>query len=271
LADARAPLIARLDADDRAMPQRLERQLHHLDAHADVALLGSWAQKIDERGTRRGQLRPATEPEMLSLALMQGNPFVHSTVMFRTELVRRLNGFRPAFRAAEDYDLWLRIVEAARLANLPEILIEYRWHSENVTNRNAIQQAFSVRLAQRSAQARRQTGHDPAVALTLPPDWRAPEADASFYAGDAALYRLLELADPDIDAREADFAPLAAHFGELSHAERSLAAQAMINHMRNAERANARQTRRLFLGLLRQRPGMVPKTAWSSLPAALLR
>ena len=271
LTDACALLIARLDADDRAMPQRLERQLHHLYAHPDVALLGSWAQEIDERGTRRGVLKPATEHEALARILMQSNPFVHSSVTFRTDAVRRLGGFRPAFRAGEDYDLWLRIAETARLANLPEPLVEYRWHGGNVTNRNAIRQAFSVRLARRSAQMRRETGRDPADGLSGPPDWCAPEADASFYARDAALYRLLELADPDIDAREADFAPLAARFGELSHAERSLAAQAMINHMRNADRANARQTRRLFLGLLRQRPGMVPKTAWSSLPAALLR
>ena len=76
-------------------------------------LLGSWAQKIDERGRGADLLKPATEPEQLSRALMQGNPFVHSSVMFRTEAVRRLNGFRPAFRAAEDYDLWLRIAENA--------------------------------------------------------------------------------------------------------------------------------------------------------------
>jgi glycosyltransferase involved in cell wall biosynthesis len=271
LADARAPLLARLDADDRARPQRLERQLRHLDAHPGIGLLGSWAQKIDERGTQRGQIKPATEPEQLSRALMQGNPFVHSSVIFRTETVRRLNGFRPAFHAAEDYDLWLRIAETAKLANLPEALIDYRWHSGNVTNRNTIRQAFSVRLAQRSAQARRRTGHDPADGLSGPPDWRAQSAEGSFYAGDAALYRLLELADPEVDAGEDDFAPLAARFAELNHAERALAAHAMINHMRRAERANARQTRRLFLGLLRQRPGMIPKAAWHLLPAALFR
>ena len=271
LAEARAPLLARLDADDRALPQRLDRQLRHLDAHPDIGLLGSWAQKIDERGARRGQLKPATQPDELSRALPQGNPFVHSSVMFRTELVRRLNGFRPAFRAAEDYDLWLRIAETAKLANLPEVLIEYRWHSSNVTNRNAIRQAFSVRLAQRSAQARRQSGHDPADGLNAPPDWRVQTADGSFFAGDAALYRLLELADPEIGPGDADFAPLAARFAELNHAERALAAHAMINHMRRAERASARQTRRLFFGLLRQRPGMIPKAAWRSLPAALFR
>jgi glycosyltransferase involved in cell wall biosynthesis len=274
LAEARSPLLARLDADDRALPERLDRQLRHLRAHPDIGLLGSWAQKIDDSGNRRGQLRPATEPEELARILARGNPFVHSSVMFRTELVRRLGGFRPAFRAAEDYDLWLRIAETAKLANLPETLVAHRWHSENVTNRNAIRQSFSVRLAQRSARARRDTGKDPADGLTSPPDWRAPATDASFYADDATLYRLLDLADPEFpgDADDdADFAPLATRFAELNHAERALAARAMINHMRRADRTRARQTRRLFFGLLRQRPGMIPRAAWRALPAALLR
>lgn len=271
LLEARAPLIARLDADDRALPRRLERQLRHLEAHGDTVLLGSWAQRIDESGAPDGELKPAAAPEELSAALTRGNPFIHSSVMFRADAVRRLGGFRAAFRAAEDYDLWLRLSETARLENLPEMLIEYRRHGGNVTSRSAIRQAFSVRLARRSAEMRRQTGRDPADALREPPDWRADAAAQSFYAADAALYRLLELADPDAVAGDADFTPLEARFGELDHAERALAAQAMINHMRKADRADARRTRRIFLRLLFKRPGMVPRAAWRSLPSALLR
>ena len=271
LAEARASLVARLDADDRALAERLERQASHLEQHPDIGLLGSWAYKIDERGARRGELQPATEPAKLSAILLERNPFVHSSVMFRTELARRLNGFRPAFRAAEDYDLWLRIAEVAAVANLPEPLIEYRWHSENVTHRNAIRQAFSVRLAQRAAQLRRQSGRDPADGLTAPPDWRA-DTTATFYAREAELYRLLEFADPQADASgELDFSLLAARFDELNHAERALAAHAMINHMRRAGRVQAHRTRRIFLRLLLQKPGMVPKAAWPLLPVALLR
>lgn len=271
IAEARGALLARLDADDRARPERLRRQSDHLAAHPEIALLGSWAQRIDEAGGARGMLRPATDPQELGRILMRGNPFVHSSVMLRADVVRRLGGFRPAFRAAEDYDLWLRIAEVATIANLPEPLIDYRWHSENVTHRNAIRQAFSVRLARRSALARRQSGSDPADALHEPPDWRAAAADTAFYAADAALYRLLELADPDTEAADADFTLLETRFDELDHAERALAAHAMINHMRRADPARARQTRRVFLKLLRRRPGMVPKAAWRLLPGALLR
>ena len=274
LAEVRAPLLARLDADDRALPERLDRQVRYLAGHPSVGLLGSWAHEIDEGGKWRGRLRPPTQPEELASVLMRGNPFVHSAVMFRTELARRLGGFRPAFRAAEDYDLWLRLAEVAQVANLPEPLVEYRWHGDNVSSRNAIRQAFSVRLAQRSARARRETGLDPADDLTAPPDWRLPEADASFYADDAALYRLLDLADPGGPAdtcSAADFSLLTAWLAELNSAERALAVQAMVRHMTYAERSRARQTRRTLFLLLRRWPLAIPRSAWRSLAAALLR
>lgn len=274
LAEIRSPLLARLDADDRARPERLERQVRHLAAHPEIGLLGSWAEKIDDDGSRCGRLQPATQHDELVRTMARTNPFVHSSVTFRAELARCVGGYRPAFQAAEDYELWLRLAEIAEVANLPEALVEYRWHSGNVTNRNAIRQAFSVRLAQRSARARRETGNDPADALQGPPDWRSPAAYASFYASDAALYRLIDLADPDLAvgvAADADFALLAERYHELSHAERALAAQAMINHMTRAERARARHTRRLFLRLLRRHPGMIPRAAWGALPRALLR
>jgi hypothetical protein len=267
-------LLARLDADDRALPERLDRQMRHLNAHPGIGLLGSWAQEIDAGGGRGGRLRPATEPAELDRVLMRANPFVHSSVMFRGELARRAGGFRAAFRAAEDYDLWLRLAEIAQLANLPENLVEYRVHGENVTSRNAIRQAFSARLARRSARARRETGSDPAGSLTEPPDWRSPAADASFYADDAMLYRLLDLADPNAPAdayAAADFALLAARFGELNHAERALAARAMINHMTGADPARARKTRGVFLRLLCRQPGMMQRPLWRLLPRALLR
>ena len=273
LAAARGSLLARLDADDRAAPTRLQRQVQYLASHSDVGLLGSWAQEIDDQGRMLGQRKPETRPDELSRLLLRSNPLVHSSVMLRTGLARSLGGYRAAFRAAEDYDLWLRIAEVAKPANLPEMLVQYRWHSENVSKRDALRQSFSVRLAQCSALARRETGTDPADGLMSPPDWRAPHHDA-FYADDAVIYRLLDLADPDFVPHaggDADFAPLASRFAELNHAERRLAALAMINHMTRAERRRARQTRRLFLRLLSRSPGMVPRAAWSLLPAALLR
>ena len=106
--------------------------------------------------------------------------------------MRRLGGYRAAFRAAEDYDLWLRMAEAGGIANLADYLTQYRRHDSNLSRRDAIRQSFSVRLAQRSAAGRRSGAGDPAGTLTAPPDWWAEAAETSFFADDVGLYRLLD-------------------------------------------------------------------------------
>ncbi len=274
LSEVRAPLLARLDGDDRSRPERLERQMRQLAAHPDIGLLGTWAQKIDVDGRPGRLLRPPTEPDALAELLMRANPFVASSTMMRTELVTRIGGYRPVFHGAEDYDLALRFADVAKTANLPEVLVDYRVHAGSETSLNAIRQPFSARLAQLSARARRATGRDPADDLAGPPDWRSPQADNSFYAEDATLYRLLDLADSNVAAgagRAADFSLLEARFDELTHTERALAARAMIQHMTHAEKSHARRTRGVLLRLLRRRPGMMSWPLLRRLPAALLR
>jgi glycosyltransferase involved in cell wall biosynthesis len=257
-AEARGPLIARLDADDRAFPERLDRQMRHLAMHPEIGLLGSWAQLIDDNSKSIGQLKPETDPEKLAGILTRTNPFVHSSVMLRVEIARRLGGYRSFFQAAEDYDLWLRFSEVTKVANLAETLVQYRRHGRNVTRRDAIRQAFSVGLALRSAKARRHGGADPAADLKNPPDWRSELP--SFCAEDAALYRLLDLADPSVATddivAETDFTPLLDRVAELSHAECKLATLAMVRHMKLAPRSRAASTMKVLLGLLRRRPGM---------------
>jgi glycosyltransferase involved in cell wall biosynthesis len=259
LAEARAPLVARLDADDRALPERLDRQACYLDANPGVGLLGSWAEIIDEHGASRGRLTPEAQPDALTRLLLRTNPFVHSSVMFRSALVRGLGGYRSALQAAEDYDLWLRLAEVAEISNLAEFLIQYRRHDANVTERHSVRQAFSARLAQRSAKMRRETGRDPAEDLASPPDWRSEQA--SFYAEDAVLYRLLDLAGPMPAPNSAfanvDFAPLCERINELSHAERKLAARSLARYLKRAPCPQAGNTLRALLRLLCRRPGMI--------------
>jgi glycosyltransferase involved in cell wall biosynthesis len=192
IAAACGPYLARLDADDRARPDRLGKQFAFMQAHPEVGLLGTSAEVIDAAGNVVGHLAPPTDPATLARVLSRTNPFVHSSVMMRTALVRRLGGYRAAFRAAEDYDLWLRMAEAGGIANLAEDLTQYRRHDASLSRRDAVRQSFSVRLAQRSAANRRSGGGDPANALAAPPDWWAKEAETSFFADDVGLYRFLD-------------------------------------------------------------------------------
>ncbi len=120
---AQAPLIARLDADDVALPERLERQRRFLDAHPDVGLLGTWAREVDVTGREVAIVRPPVDDAAIRRALIRVNPFVHSTVMMRRSALERTAGYDPAYQVAQDYDLWMRMARVTRLANLPDALV----------------------------------------------------------------------------------------------------------------------------------------------------
>jgi glycosyltransferase involved in cell wall biosynthesis len=126
LALARAPLVARLDADDVALPGRLARQRAFLDAHPEVGLLGTAAREVDVSGREVGLVTPPEDDAAIRRALIRRNPLVHSTVMMRRTLLERLGGYDEALPVAQDYDLWMRMSRITRLANLPAPLVARR-------------------------------------------------------------------------------------------------------------------------------------------------
>src|SRR5207245_1926293 len=102
--------VARMDADDIALLSRLARQVAFLDAHPDVAVLGSAITLIDEDGgTIRDVAYPLTPPEVSRFLIEVGCALAHPAVMMRRADVAAVGGYRAAYRHAEDYDLWLRI------------------------------------------------------------------------------------------------------------------------------------------------------------------
>ena len=129
LAAARSPLIARLDADDIAMPERFARQVAHLDANPDVAVLGSSVILIDAAGIEGLTVAYPTSPANIRALPPHVHFMAHPTVMMRADVVRAVGGYRALFAAAEDADLWLRIGDRHDLANLAEPLVKYRAHA----------------------------------------------------------------------------------------------------------------------------------------------
>jgi glycosyltransferase involved in cell wall biosynthesis len=130
---ARAPLLARLDADDQALPERFERQRAFLDAHPQVGLLGTGAREVDASGRPVAVVRPPADDADIRRALICRNPFVHSSVMARRAIVQGAGGYDPSFPVAQDYDLWMRLSGLTRLANLPEPLVIRRLLSGRVS------------------------------------------------------------------------------------------------------------------------------------------
>jgi glycosyltransferase involved in cell wall biosynthesis len=130
---ARAPFVARLDADDLALPERFDRQLGFLARNPDVGLLGTAAREVDATGRAVAVLRPPTGDAEIRRALIRRNPFVHSSVVMRRAVVEQAGGYDPAFPVAQDYDLWMRMSRVTRMANLPELLVVRRLLPGRVT------------------------------------------------------------------------------------------------------------------------------------------
>lgn len=191
-AAAQAPLIARLDADDIAYPQRLAAQCAAFAADPDLVLLGASVDVVDAQTRITSRIAyPATD-DALRRALRERNPFVHPAVMLRRSAFENAGGYRPALEFAEDYDLWLRLSEFGRIGNLGEHLGAYRVHAGQVTIRKAYLQAWAAALARQSAEARRRGEPDPLagfVRLPLPHEPLPPQL-----APLASLYRLLSFA-----------------------------------------------------------------------------
>lgn len=127
IAAAAGELIARMDADDRCLPSRLERQVAFLQSNPEVSVVGTAAWKVDRFGQRIGLLTMPEGHEEISRTIFRRTPFVHPSVMMRKSFLERVGGYDPRFRRAQDADLWLRGLRHGRYHNLPEPLLEYCW------------------------------------------------------------------------------------------------------------------------------------------------
>jgi glycosyltransferase involved in cell wall biosynthesis len=130
---ARGKYVARLDADDIAMPTRIERQAQHFDAHPEVGLVVSRVNVINERGQivcfSEGNLRS----EEFYYDLLFHNCIFHSSAMFRASTVSELGGYDEGFLRASDYDLWSRIRTVSRIDCISEPLTAWRDSAANMS------------------------------------------------------------------------------------------------------------------------------------------
>lgn len=130
---AQGEFIARLDADDLCTPDRLAKQLSYLGQHPETALVGSWAQIIDDDGKIIGYRQPPFEPEALKFNLLFFNPLVHSSIFFRRSVAQEMGGYNEQYRRAQDFEFYSRLTKKYIIGVIPEYLVQYREHSQSVT------------------------------------------------------------------------------------------------------------------------------------------
>lgn len=166
---ARGELIARIDADDIALAKRFERQTDYLRSHPECLVVGCGLLLIDEDGEPFCESILPTEHEVIDARHLAGTgSLAHPAAMIRREALLRLGGYRPQCYGAEDHDLWLRLGEQGRLANLPEVLMKVRVHAANFTFVNQDRTRAAMKLVLDEAYVRRGLP-PPAVAAEILP------------------------------------------------------------------------------------------------------
>lgn len=171
LAEARAPLIARMDGDDISLPDRFERQVIFLDAHPDHGVVGTCTDDIDEQGRIRRNIDFHPLDHDSFVAALSGGPLLcHPSVMMRRDLVLAAGGYRKAFAHCEDYDLWLRLADRTKICSLPDRLLHYRRSPGQVSTAHAVQQQVGAAVAWLAWRERAAGRRDPTDGLeALPP------------------------------------------------------------------------------------------------------
>lgn len=186
--EASGALLARQDDDDLSSRERIERQVRFLHVHPEVGVVGTAATRIDEAGRTIGPYPVPRDPASVAAALRRGTPFVHGSVMMRREAYDAAGGYRAAFLAAQDVDLWLRMPREHHLANLAEPLYAWREHPGGVFARARDRQLFFAATARAFAEERRGGGPD---SISLLEGAESPEAFLERYPrSDRVLLRL---------------------------------------------------------------------------------
>lgn len=148
---ARGEWIARQDADDVALPDRLARQMAFLTRCPSVVLLGTGCTLIDENGTpSRDHQYPARHDALISQMGSGGSPFPHASAMFRRQTAMQLGGYNPRFTRSQDVDLWLRLSEVGKIACMPEPLVKIRKHAANISHHNGGRTSAVLGMAARA-------------------------------------------------------------------------------------------------------------------------
>jgi len=169
---ARGELIARMDADDVSLPQRLEKQVAYLSSHEDCVVVGCRILSIDPDGDPIRRELQAESHDGIEWALFRGfgGGIPHPTAMFRRAAALAVGGYREDLRVTQDLDLWLRLAECGRLANIPEILLHYRRHLDAISVKKYSLQRQTAETVLRDTFRRRD--------MDMPPDFMThfPEA-----------------------------------------------------------------------------------------------
>lgn len=175
LALAQGEFVAVMDSDDISLPDRLAQQVAYLQQHPDVVWLGGAFALIDGAGRILTQMELPEHDSQIRALLREGHTsFLHPTALLRRSAVLQVGGYDEQLPLAEDLDLWLKLSQIGKLANLKSVVVQYRIHGHSTCDRyqsepSSLVQAILDRAWQAGLMAERKP-------VTMTCNWR-PTAD----------------------------------------------------------------------------------------------
>ncbi|MFA5000607.1 MAG: glycosyltransferase family 2 protein [Candidatus Paceibacterota bacterium] len=135
LQESRGKYVAILDSDDIwNSPDKLKKQIDFLDDHPNYVAVGTGVIVIDQNNQERKRYLNPEQDGQIRVQILAKNPFAHSSILYRRDIARSVNGYHPNLNGIEDYDLWLKLGQKGKLHNLPSYDLNYRQHGSNISN-----------------------------------------------------------------------------------------------------------------------------------------
>ncbi len=144
---AKGEYIARQDADDISLPERLEKQVEFMDKNRDIGLVGAFYYEIGENGSIVSKKILPTKDTYLKKILIKYNPFFHSSIIIRRKVFSKVGLYDEKFKKAQDYELWFRVARFYKLTNIPKFLIKRRYTKEMISQKNESEQIYWAQKA----------------------------------------------------------------------------------------------------------------------------
>lgn len=135
LREAKGIYIARMDADDISLPDRIKIQYHCFRENPDVGVVAGWVQVIDEWCGNLGEWSTPLQPEDIYYRLNFRNCLAHGAVMFRKDVVLKSGGYNENIERAQDYELWYRLSKITKICQVDKFLLKWRDHKANISNK----------------------------------------------------------------------------------------------------------------------------------------
>lgn len=143
LQDPSIAYIARMDADDISVPERIARQVAHLQSEPLVTVVGTWVVEFSVPGTPMFRKRLPTDPAEVGRFMLYRSPLAHPTVMFRRSVFERGHRYNANLLIMQDYDLWSRLLLAGEvISNVPDYLLWFRMPDDFYKRRSGLTRAW---------------------------------------------------------------------------------------------------------------------------------